>query len=362
MKSHTILLYCKGIDDVLSDSSKVAGIQVQMSFWAQNFVKHGWNVYSFSEKETGAIKEIHFIHIIETWLDRNGLSIIQDAINTFDFLRKTKADVVFLRGARRDLFFLWLASHFTKTKVVFLGASDKDFIIGEELDKGRPINMKLFRRAMSKNKYFVAQNQFQSDMLYKNYGKNCLILPNIWPTQENTTTNIQKYDAIWVANLRRLKRAEWFLDLAKQMPQYKFAIVGGVNEQDYFDLIKKQADHLPNVDFLDAQPFNEVNHLLSQSKMLICTSEFEGFPNTFLQAWAHQVPVISTVDPSDVIKNNHLGKFIENEKELLEAFVQINENQSEYNGLKSDIVTYFYANHDANLAFDKITHYLEIEK
>ena len=126
MKNHSILLYCKGIDDVLTGSPKVAGIQVQMSFWARTFVKHGWNVYSFTDKETRDIEGIHFIKKKDTWLDWHGLSIVQDVANAFSYLRRTKAGVVFLRGARRDLYFLQCASVFTKTKTVFLGASDKD--------------------------------------------------------------------------------------------------------------------------------------------------------------------------------------------------------------------------------------------
>ena len=40
-----------------------------------------------------------------------------------------------------------------------------------------------------------------------------------------------------------------------------------------------------------------------KSKILINTSSFEGFPNTFVQAWANGVPVISLkVDPDNIIK------------------------------------------------------------
>jgi len=361
MKNNTIFLYCLGIDDVLSGSSKVAGIQVQMSFWASTFAKHGWRAYSFTNQGTRDIDGIHFIQKKNTWLDRHGLSILQDAINAFSYLRKTKADVVFLRGARRDLFFLQCASRFTKTKVVFLGASDKDFIKGEELDIGNPINMKLFRNALSRNKYNIPQNQFQSDMLHKNYGRDGLILTNIWPSNNQKKIHEKKYDAIWVANLRGLKRAEWFLDLAERMPDCRFAIVGGVNEQDYYDLIEKKASALPNIDFLGAQPFDEVNNLLRQSKFLVCTSEFEGFPNTFLQAWANKVPVISTVDPSELIKTYNLGKFIANESELLDVFININKDSDWYDKCQTDIADYFYEHHDADMAYDKIIHYLQMD-
>lgn len=361
MRNNTIFLYCKGIDDVLTGSSKVAGIQVQMSFWARSFVKHGWNVYSFTDKETRDIEGIHFIKKKDTWLDRHGLSIVQETISIFHYLKIIGPDIVFARAAQRQLFPLEKKSKLFKAKLVFFSACDRDFDFGKELILGGAWNKKLYRKALENVPYFVTQNQYQSDLLLKQYDRSSLILNNIWVTENNATQRETKYDAIWVANLRRLKRAEWFLNLAKQMPDCKFAIVGGVNEKDYYDLIKSEAETLPNVEFLGPRPFEEVNHLLRQSRMLICTSEFEGFPNTFLQAWANEVPVISTVDPSDMIKSFNLGKSIDTEDELFEAFVQIHENDEWYKKCQTDIASYFYTHHDADMAYDKIIHYLEIK-
>jgi glycosyltransferase involved in cell wall biosynthesis len=38
------------------------------------------------------------------------------------------------------------------------------------------------------------------------------------------------------------------------------------------------------------------------------TSDYEGFPNTFLQAWIRRLPVVAFCDPDGVIQRRGLGK------------------------------------------------------
>ena len=38
----------------------------------------------------------------------------------------------------------------------------------------------------------------------------------------------------------------------------------------------------------------EMGDIYDRSHLLVCTSESEGFPNTFLEAWTRGIPVIST--------------------------------------------------------------------
>lgn len=362
MKQPTIFLYCFGIDDVIMGSPNVAGIQVQMSFWAKTFVRNGWNVYSFSSHKSQTLEGIHFLRKKSSWLARHGMSIIEEPLDAIRFIRKSKSDMVFVRGGRRDLFAINNACRLLRSKLVFLGASDRDFEPGKELILGTGINLKLYHKALKAICYYITQNQYQADNLLRYYGRESIIIPNIWQMAEVENDNERTYAAVWVANLRRLKRAEWFINLAKQLPQYRFAIAGGVNEQDYYNIIKAETANVSNLDFLGPQSLNAVNELLSKSKLLVCSSEFEGFPNTFLQAWAYGVPVISTVNPSGFITEFGLGKVVSDENELFNATTELMNDNELYEQCRQNIKSYFLAHHDAETAYKKIMELIQIEK
>jgi glycosyltransferase involved in cell wall biosynthesis len=53
---------------------------------------------------------------------------------------------------------------------------------------------------------------------------------------------------------------------------------------------------------------NEVNRRLGEGHILVCTSQYEGFSNTFVQAWMRKVPVVSlNADPDNIIVREGIG-------------------------------------------------------
>jgi glycosyltransferase involved in cell wall biosynthesis len=65
---------------------------------------------------------------------------------------------------------------------------------------------------------------------------------------------------------------------------------------------------MPNLKFYGFIPFHKIDEYFRKASIFVNTSRIEGFPNTFIQAWAHRVPVVSlTVDPDGIIQNEKLG-------------------------------------------------------
>jgi hypothetical protein len=51
-----------------------------------------------------------------------------------------------------------------------------------------------------------------------------------------------------------------------------------------------------------------VNDFYERAKVFVNTSDSEGFPNSYLQAWRRGTPTVAFFDPDSVISRRRLGK------------------------------------------------------
>ena len=326
----------------------VGGIAIQMSFWAQTFLQKGWDVYSISNVENTEINGIRFIKIPHLRI----IGILVDIFYSFYYIACIRPDVILFRGASRSLAYLSLLAKLFGVKLIFFGASDTDFKKEQELI-GRKHDRVLYRFGLRNTKYFVVQNQVQYDLLFNAYNKeNILTIPNIWLQQEQG--NRERDIILWVSNFRQLKRPQWFIQLAKDFPQYKFVMVGAALDKQLFDECKSEAERLPNLDFMGGQSFASVNEIFTRAKYFVCTSEIEGFPNTFLQSWFNSIPVITTFDPSSLVANKNLGLVVNSYEELKNAITKIDKDEMLYKEMQNNINNYFIQSHSALMQYEKL--------
>ena len=356
MKNKNVLIWDYALDGLVFDD-KANGIAVQLYFWSMTFIEHGWNVAAVSAKHRPNKKGISFIKI-----GKSKINFFVEWVKVAYAIKKTHSRLIIVRGADRKTFPVALASKFLRIKFLFFAASDVNFVPGKELIHGVKINRKLYQRSIRHISYIVAQNSYQQKTLQENYGKTCLVLPNIWLEESQEKSSVKNIDVIWIANFRRLKRAEWMVEAARKNKQLHFALIGrSSDDKGYYDQIEHDCAELENITFYGPLGFDQTNALVAQSRLLACTSEFEGFPNTFLQAWAYNIPVVSTVDPSDVIKRNQLGEVVKDEEQFDDAVLHLLNHKEDYDGICKNINGYFLSHHSPERIFSKLMNYIQEE-
>ena len=122
---------------------------------------------------------------------------------------------------------------------------------------------------------------------------------------------------------------------------------------------------MPNLRFVDYVPFNEIQRYYDDAKLFVNTSEYEGFPNAFVQACLGRTPILSfNVNPDNFIEANRLGCFCSEDMgkavEFIrglsnEKLVELGENAGKYakENHDIDVIYKIYEEMIVGLAHDK---------
>jgi glycosyltransferase involved in cell wall biosynthesis len=158
----------------------------------------------------------------------------------------------------------------------------------------------------------LVQGKDQMQALFKNFKRKAYLSSNLHAAPQG---EIKKSNApikvVWIANIKKLKQPEIFLKLAKEFEgqnEIRFIMIGRADPGRYQKVLMKRMDNLKQFEYKGELSNDEVNNILSEAHIFVNTSLFEGFPNTFIQAWMRKVPVISlNVDPDDILKKQGIG-------------------------------------------------------
>jgi glycosyltransferase involved in cell wall biosynthesis len=181
---------------------------------------------------------------------------------------------------------------------------------------------KLYEYGLRRADCVLVQSEHQRNLLQRNYGVKSVVAGML----VESGLALREFDdrmfsAIWINNFRTLKRADRLLDAAHSLADIDFHLVGGAAPgfQAYFDEICAQARTQHNVRVHGQVPYHDVNEFYEQARVYVNTSEIEGFPNSYLQAWVRGTPVVAYFDPDGLIAREGLGVAVSNQTELIDA-------------------------------------------
>ena len=304
-----------------ADIDLIGGAEVQQSMLGNELAKRGYSVsYITARWEKEMPEYINSSKIISTFGPNEGIPGLRffypRLYKIWTALCKSDADIYYVRSASFILAVVVFYAHLKKKKVIYCAADDRDF--DPRLIKLPTLRDKILYIWGLKNvDTIIVQNNIQQQSLEKNFKRKGKIIYNAFP---KANQNSQKQaNILWVSNLRNRKRPHLFLALAEMFPKEHFVMVGGevVKQRKLFKSIKRKAENIPNLDFKGFLPLKKVEDEFSKAKFFINTSLHEGFPNTFLQSWRRGVPVVSFVDPDNLIYRYNLGSPVKDFDEMV---------------------------------------------
>lgn len=219
-----------------------------------------------------------------------------------------KADIYIQESASGGTGVIALVCKLLRKKFIYRTASDID-CNGTYIENNF-IEGKLFKFGIKNASAVITQNDNNKKQLKENLSIDSIVIRNCISVPEKNF--VEKDIILWVGRSEYLKQPHLFLEIAKKIPYAKFLMIcpkANFNSVDLEELSKKVKD-IPNLDFINQVPYNEINKYYQRAKIFINTSLYEGFPNTFIQSSAHAVAIFSlNVNPDNFININKCGYF-----------------------------------------------------
>lgn len=226
-------------------------------------------------------------------------SLVRYAMRLWSALRSTEADLFIQRCAGYDLVVVFLFARWHRRRVVYHWASDAD------ADGSGILLYSRFRRLFVWTRRRVdlqaCQTTAQQAVLRPAERQRSFIVPNALDTSIAWSASPAGSEVLWVGTIRpEWKRPHMFLDLAAALPHRSFRMVGDLRGPPEFQAqFRARLASLPNVRWAGFVLREGLPAVFARARMLVNVSAVEGFPNTFLEAAACGVPIVSLkVDPN----------------------------------------------------------------
>jgi len=267
-------------------------------------------------------------------------------------MRKINPSYVTAKGAGALNGILLLISKAHKFKFIYQMANDIES--DERIYRKLPFYTKpVFRFLLSRSDFIRCQNQYQKDNILKRYPKKKVFLvrnATVIPILSDRQPFEKRNHVLWVGTFRPQKKLSKFYKLCRDLPDVKFKIAGsysGVTDQPTRKALK-DLKKLKNVEMLGFVRHQDVGKLYKQAYCLVCTSDHEGFPNTFLEAWLAGTPVVTTAtsNPDGLIGQEDLGFVVDNDTELKDSVKRIFQDKAVFTNLSENCEKFVRKHHD----------------
>lgn len=360
MKNHIIIFNLNSYS-IFNQSNKKASI-----WWSEvdayNFAKYlksRWYkvivlVWDFWQE---AVEYKEWVVLVKTIKVENNWIIkwIFNMLKLLYFFYKYRWYIYFFEAASHYLWIWYIFCKLFRRKLVFRTAHDRD--CNWEFIKNNWIIWKIYKLWLYWSDIILTQNKENQEMLLTTYWLKSFIIKNFFNIKKKSILSYseRKY-FLWVARWDTRKKPEYFLEIVSRNPQYDFLMIcPKVNDDTYYKDIEFKAKSLNNLRFIEKVPYFDIQKFFDKAICFIWTSDYEWFPNTYIQACLSSTPIISLkVNPNKFITENKLWYVCNWDLDLLNEKLNFINDQKQWGIRSSNALKYAYNNHSDKIEWKKL--------
>ena len=341
----------------------IGGIQRQQAMMAKWLAKRGWRVsmitWDEGQPQSKVVDGVRVIKMCRADAGVKGVRFFHPKwTSLLHALRAADADVYYQNTAEYVTGQVALWCHRHGRRFAYSVASDPD--CDPHLPKMKSLRERfLYRYGIRHADRIIVQTQRQQEMLRNGFGINASVVPMpcAAPSNGNDLARVafapEQGRVLWVGRVCEVKRPDRLLGVAEACPDLVFDLVGPSYDTDYSRRIVERARQIRNVTVHGPVGWDKVWDYYRQATCLLCTSDYEGFPNTFLEAWSQGLPVVSTFDPDDLTARRELGLVAGDVPGLAAAVRRLLTSPDLYRRLSQNARQYYTENHTVEVAMPR---------
>lgn len=357
----------------LKDSSyPIGGWAVELSAWIDGLCANDnqIGVLTWSGANKFIEKEIEY-DLIETYDPAKGIKAIKYLYyyvpSLYEQTKKYKPDIIIQACAGLYTGIMAIIAESLQIPFVYRVANDKD------TDDRYKVSLSgyeqiAYRYGLSKSVAILCQNEYQLTNIRNKYPATpSSIIHN--PFSEKSSIDLTRYRnetekyIAWLGVFSSQKNLPLLFKIARESPEIKIKVAGmpakSIDENTRKALTN--LGNLPNVEFLGYLTRRDVPAFLFKAVALLNTSHYEGFSNTFLEAFSVGTPVITSesVDPDNIIAKNGLGISVRNNNAFPAAVKELFEDKDKCQRLGTKCREYVQLNHNPAILARELTMFIE---
>jgi glycosyltransferase involved in cell wall biosynthesis len=309
-----VAIYAPFAGALYEREGRSGGAELQSLYLARALARHGLHVRHivFTPAPPPAVFDGVELVALDSSYARSGLARRRAILRA---LRAADSAVYVQRSAGFETGMVGSFARSRRRRFVFSSSSDCDYTLDAETVRSTGAGLDhlptllQYRLGLRCAHAVVAQTEDQRELARRALGVRARVIRSFCELSPELASRREAF--LWVGSFVDVKDPLAYVELARRAPELPFRMIAterGGEWRRLTDEVKAAAAGVSNLELLPQRPREELLELYAASAAVVNTSRLEGFPNTFLEAWARGTPVLSLhIDPDRIIRERGLG-------------------------------------------------------